>query len=171
MQVVITEKQRFRQIWLWVLIAGINLIPLIGLVYELLQQGTRGGMAPDYSGWLTALSLTALTPLLFLLLRLDTTFDASGIYYRFAPFQRKARFIPWTDVSHAYIRTYRPIAEYGGWGIRVGLRGGQAYNVSGNIGLQLILKDKSEILLGTQQPDAINALLRELNIPGAPATV
>ena len=47
-----------------------------------------------------------------------------------------------------------PISEYLGWGIRAGSNG-KAYNVKGNIGLQLVLKNDKRVLFGTQQPNEL----------------
>ena len=58
--------------------------------------------------------------------------------------------------------TYNPIAEYGGLGIRFGPNG-KAYNVSGNTGLQVILKNKSKVLIGTNDAEALAAVLARIN--------
>jgi hypothetical protein len=66
-------------------------------------------------------------------------------------------------VSEYYARVYRPILEYGGWGIRCGFKGARAYNVSGNKGVQLILQNGKRLLIGSQKPDelveAINSMM------------
>ena len=51
--------------------------------------------------------------------------------------------------------------DYGGWGIKYGLKG-LAYNISGNFGIQLELKSGSKILIGTQKPDEVKKLLDEI---------
>jgi hypothetical protein len=51
--------------------------------------------------------------------------------------------------------------EYGGWGIRYG-RKGRAYNVSGNMGLDLTLKPSKSFLIGTQTPDSIRYAMEKL---------
>ncbi len=40
-------------------------------------------------------------------------------------------------MNEFYARKYRPIREYGGWGIRYGWNG-RAYSTSGNEGVQLV---------------------------------
>jgi hypothetical protein len=52
------------------------------------------------------------------------------------------------------VQTYRPIRDYGGWGIRYG-RGGKAYNVSGNRGVMLELSDGQKLLIGSQRPEEL----------------
>jgi hypothetical protein len=56
------------------------------------------------------------------------------------------------------VRTYRPIRDYGGWGIRYG-RNGKAYNVSGNRGVMLEFSHGQKLLIGSQKPgDLANAI-------------
>ena len=55
-------------------------------------------------------------------------------------------------------RTYRPVRDYGGWGIRWG-RDGKAYIIVGNEGLQLLLGDGEKILIGSQRPQELEAAL------------
>ena len=86
--------------------------------------------------------------LLFRKARLVTQIRADGIYVRFPPLQPSFQRYRWEDIKEAYIREYKPLAEYGGWGIRFGL-GGRAYNVSGTIGLQLVFHNGSRVLIGT----------------------
>ncbi len=70
----------------------------------------------------------------------------------------------WEDISKAYIREYKPVAEYGGWGVRGFFSSsGRAYNVSGNVGLQVELKNGKKILIGTQKQETIEELLARIN--------
>lgn len=66
--------------------------------------------------------------------------------------------------SKAYVRTYDALSEYGGWGLKGGAlwnnSKGKAINVSGNIGIQLELKNGKKLLIGTQKKkEAENVLL------------
>ncbi len=44
--------------------------------------------------------------------------------------------------------------EYGGWGIRYGMKG-MAYNVSGNRGVQLEFETGKRLLIGSQRPEEL----------------
>ena len=79
-----------------------------------------------------------------------------GIYIRFIPFHRRFLGFTWDAIESAEARTYRPIMDYGGWGIRFGVRG-KAYNVRGNRGLQLILGEgrSEQILIGSQRAEEL----------------
>ncbi|MGK0329715.1 MAG: hypothetical protein ACJAXF_003214, partial [Polaribacter sp.] len=60
-------------------------------------------------------------------------------------------------------RTYLPISEFGGWGLRGGFffnKGKEkAVNISGNIGIQLILKSGKKLLIGTQKESEAKSVL------------
>lgn len=57
-----------------------------------------------------------------------------------------------SEIAHFEARTYSPLREYGGWGIR-GFGSNRAYNVSGNHGVELVLKDGRKVLIGSQRAD------------------
>lgn len=97
--------------------------------------------------------------------RLETQMNAEGISYKFAPLA-KARTIEWDDVEKAYVREFKPLREYGGWGIRYSFGRGKAYYVKGNKGIQLELKNGKKVLLGTQNPGEAAQLLQHLEENG-----
>jgi hypothetical protein len=153
-----TETQRFRQPWLWLIIVAVDVLIISGILSEM--QKTK---SDAHTKLIFAATIESLIVVLFLILRLDTKITAEGINYRFYPFQR-FKVIKWEEISSAHVRTYKPLGEYGGWGVRFGLRGtGMAYNVSGSQGLQLQLTNGKKILLGTQRPQELERVLIQLN--------
>ncbi len=99
---------------------------------------------------------------LFVRMELRVTVTDAALEIHFAPFVR--RVLAWNEIASSRARTYRPIREFGGWGIRFGRGGARAYNVSGNRGVELTLRDGKRILIGSQRADdlaaAIDARLR-----------
>lgn len=94
--------------------------------------------------------------------------DGKGIRFRFTLLM-KEKFIPKEDISRYEVRKYKPVLEYGGWGYRKrnrnlfkGKKAGVAYNVKGNMGLQLYLKDGAKILIGTQKPAGVERAMKKL---------
>ena len=57
-----------------------------------------------------------------------------------------------TEIVRLEARTYSALREYGGWGIR-GWGGKRAYNVSGNRGVELTLKDGHKVMIGSQRAE------------------
>jgi len=100
---------------------------------------------------------------LLLTLRLVTRIRPDGVYVQFKPLQFKEKHISKEKIKSFELRKYRPIAEYGGWGIRTGgKKYGKAYNVSGKMGLQLYLEDGKKLLIGTQKPREVQKAMEAL---------
>ena len=96
--------------------------------------------------------------LLFRSIKLQTAITKEYISYRFLPLQRSFRQILRSDISSVQVKTYDAITEYGGWGMRIGMRG-KAFTVKGNRGLMINLKSQRHILIGTARPEeALRAL-------------
>lgn len=152
-----SEKQRFRQWWLWAILIGVLLVPVI---ITLANKPATGSLLTDM---LIGAAVPVLIIILFLVMELRTNINEQGIYYRFFPIHFQVLIINWDEVQKAYVRKYSPISEYGGWGIRLGLGGkGKAYNIAGDMGLQLELKSGKKILIGTRKPGELSALLAQL---------
>jgi len=154
--VLFREVQRFRQIWIWILVLLAPGICLWAFVQQIILGEPFGNNpASDIVLIILCIVVGLGLPLLFLVLKLTTEVQSDGIYYKFTPFHRSFRRIESESIAHHEVRTYRPIGEYGGWGIRYG-PSGTAYNVSGNQGLQLYLSSGKNVLIGTQRPNELS---------------
>lgn len=154
--VLFREEQRFTQPWLWVLLLG-GLAVAVGTSLPLVVKFQHRPWPPGL--WLSLVFPAAFMLLivaLFAFTRLATEVRTDGVSVAFRPLQFKPRFISYFDIVDSKAVTYRPIFEYGGWGIRRG-RTGYAYNVSGNKGLLLTLKGGRTFLVGSQQPERLRA--------------
>ena len=158
---IFTETQRPRQSWLFLVIA---LLALIGWGV-FIQQIVRGkpvgdNPMPDWGAWLMAALLGVVLPLFLLWFRMETTVYPDRVEVRMTPFVHRV-FGP-SEIAGAAARTYRPMREFGGWGVRWGLRGlskNRAYNASGDQGVQLVLTNGNRILIGTQRPQELEAAI------------
>lgn len=93
-------------------------------------------------------------------LRLITEVRDDGLYVRFAPVQRSFRRVPWSDIESVESMRYRPLREYGGWGVRW-RPGTVAFNVSGSRGVFLKRLDDRDLLVGSQRPDELATAIRD----------
>lgn len=66
----------------------------------------------------------------------------------------KTRTVPISSIRRMEERTYHPLREYGGWGIKRGASG-WVYNISGNRGVQLHLADHKPLLIGSGRPQQL----------------
>ncbi|WP_152041910.1 hypothetical protein [Salinigranum salinum] len=129
------EVQRFRQPWLWALLGGIALLMLV--------------LGPI--SWSGLVVVGAVAGLLYSL-RLETEVRADGIYLKMWPLHRSFRRVQWTEIERYEPEEYRPIREFGGWGIRWA-PGKIAYNVHGNQGIRILRTNGRVVLIGSQHPE------------------
>ena len=162
-EVLFSEKQRFHQWWLWLLLIGLNGLILYGIVQQLIFGIPFGDKPASDAGLVLSFAIPLSLLVFFIFLRLETHITKDGIYVRFLPFQKHYKHYSWANLSKSFVRKYSPILEYGGWGYRFGIYGkGSALNVSGNKGLQLVTIDGKRMLIGTRKPDEIMQVLRKL---------
>lgn len=138
---IFREEQRFRQWVLWALLGVVGLVSVVGM------------------GPLGVLVVGAVWGFMWSL-RLVTEIRDDGLYIRFAPLHRSFRRVPWTAIESVEATSYRPLREYGGWGIRW-RPGVIAYNVSGSRGVFLTRPDDRDLLIGSQRPDELATAIRE----------
>jgi hypothetical protein len=114
--------------------------------------------APDAVVWVLFGVIGVALPALFVTMRLVTEVGRDGVRVRFVPF--KTRVVALAEVKSFRVREYRPIREFGGWGIRWRPGWGWAYNTRGNRGLEIDLADGSHLMVGSQDPERLAAALR-----------
>ena len=149
---VFKEEQSFRQWWVLLILGS----TLLGCCLVLINSFTNS--APKAMEFV-ALGIIIIVSILFWKFKLRTKIDATGIKARFEPTSFFRKEFKWKEISKCYVRKYAPVAEYGGWGIR-GLGKATAYNVSGNMGIQIFTKDKKNFLIGTNKPEEAERVLK-----------
>ena len=161
-KILFTEDQKFRQWWILLIIAFANISFLIS-IYLFIADGQWGKNKTTDNVLVVGILLVAITTILLLNFRLETRITQDGVFVRFFPIHIKLKHYAWNNLSKCFVRKYSPVREYGGWGIRISLSGnGNAYNVSGDKGLQLELVSRKRLLIGTKKPEELNAVLESL---------
>lgn len=151
------EKQEARNSnWIWILIP-------IGAAMLFASYLTEGDAIDQLLLWLPGLIVSITLVVCIRLLNLQTEINDRGISVKFSLFMSKPDLYLWEDISRAHINKYRPIAEYGGWGYRLGLfTKKRAYSISGNMGLALTLKNGQTVMIGTEKAEEMQAYLQYL---------
>ncbi|MDA9290132.1 hypothetical protein N9P84_04475 [Polaribacter sp.] len=159
---VFKEEQRFRQVWLMVLL-GFSLLVPVGLIINEYIKDNTSMTTNEFLGSLIGIIASVLMIFIF---KLSTRIDEKGIHYQFFPFHFSMKTLLWSEITKAEVRTYDPIGEYGGWGLRYSFnkKKGNAVNVSGDIGIQLTLKNGKKLLIGTQKKEAVSRVLKTYNL-------
>ena len=107
---------------------------------------------------------------LLLLGTMQTRVDARGLHVSFGLFGWIRFDFPKENLRSALARRYRPLGEFGGWGIR-GFGTRRALNMRGNEGVQIAyLRDGRDatVLVGSQRPQELEHALRLLAVPPPP---
>jgi len=113
-----------------------------------------GAALPVRIDWALLIPIAAAA--LTVAIELRVTVVPGAVRIRFFPLT--TRVIERSAIKDIEARTYRPIREYGGWGLRFGRRG-RAYSISGNRGVELTLADGRRVMIGSQRADELAAAL------------
>lgn len=163
-----SETQRMPRPWIPLLFLLIWLSFVAFVFYVIHEQFMNGRPIGDEPMSNTqfiffAIIMNIILAFMFLLslkTSLSIFIDNNGIRFEMPPF-KKSTTLGFPGISQAYIRKYRPISEYGGWGIR-GLWRVKAYNVSGRYGIQVIMKNGRKLLIGVRNHQAAAETLTQL---------
>jgi hypothetical protein len=158
------EYQKLTQWWVKLLLIIPVLVLAVVLMLASLEEPMIEFTDSEFVTMIVCFLIMLLVAYLILKVELRTEISQEGIHLRFIPFHGKSRIYKWSEIENIAIRKYKPISEYGGWGIRFSLSGkGRAFNVLGNMGIQLEFKDGKKLLIGTQKPEKVESVLRKLN--------
>jgi hypothetical protein len=149
--------------WVWLLLIPHTILAGI-LLYGLFRQLVLGrpfGDRPLSDAGLIVVTLILAALMTFALwvalrLRLIIRVGDGMLVLRFRPLW--SRRLPLREIESVSGRSYRPILEYGGWGLRFGAKG-WAYILSGHQGVQLRLRRGWPLLIGTPQPHLLAAAI------------
>ena len=171
-EIIYKEEQRFRNTFmivvatfLWVFM---NFLYVYGFYLQIVLDIPFGTHPmPDFGLILVGFFVVTITTALFVLFiksNLVIIVAKEGLYYRYVPFINKFRKIEAIQILFCESRVYKPLRDFGGWGIRYNMKTRTScYNVRGNMGVYLELANGKKLLLGSQKPHdllhAINQIL------------
>jgi hypothetical protein len=108
-------------------------------------------------GFAIGMALVLVVIILLLHMTTEATPSDLRVWFGWLPTYRRA--VPIESIRSVEVVTYRPIAEYGFWGIRSGRDGERALIARGNRGVRIELTDGSKLLIGSQKPELLAAAL------------
>lgn len=167
-ELVYAEVQRFNQWWIYALLAIVVIIEIVAMGNALVQQlvyDKPWGTKPMSDAELIISAIFALIALSFaigliLACHLDLRIYIDGIYFRYFPFHWAYRKVIWNELDSIICKTYKPLIEYGGWGIRWNFKS-WAYTVRGNECIEL-RQGSAKVILGTCQLHNVRSALQSL---------
>jgi len=158
---VFSEVQKFRQWWIWIIIVGLVVVNAWAL-YQQIVMGEPWGNNPasNEALWMSSALIWGIVMLIFHT-KLETRINERGITVHFFPFHFSKHTYKWETIEKVYVSKYRPLLEFGGWGVRIAPGRKKAFTVSGNMGLHILLKDGRTRIIGTKRAEAIAFILKE----------
>ncbi len=112
------------------------------------------------------IGLAFLMFVVFFLLHMTTEVSPTGLRVWFGWSPTSQRIVSIHTIRSVEVVTYHPIAEYGFWGIRTNRDGEKAFIARGTRGVRLELIDGTRVLIGSQRPEALAAVLDGALRPG-----
>ena len=136
---------------------------LMGIVFIALvvSLALQKGRMTDYNRLLIIFLPILLVANFILGSKLITQVRIDGIYVRFPPWQSKFSQYNWTDIAEVFVKDYKPMQEFMGWGIRYA-PGKIGFIVSGNSCIEIVFKNGNRVLITTQRPGEVKEVLRRI---------
>ncbi|MES2239586.1 MAG: hypothetical protein V4497_04935 [Bacteroidota bacterium] len=153
------EEQKFTQWWLWLLLIAIALIPVFGIYKQIFQGEVFGDKPISDSGLIVTTIIPFGILFLFWFSKLQTKIDSKEIQINFSPFITKN--VEWKEVKSAQVISY----SFVGYGIRLFTKYGTVYNIKGNKGLAIELKNGKKLLVGTQKVEELTEVVKNIYNP------
>lgn len=152
-----SEKQKVSGFFRWFIIGDAILVLTVFLI--ILKFVIKETQEIPLPFLLIMFSMPLAVLAVFMSVRLETEVRFDGLYFRFFPFHLGFQKIDYADISECYAREFKPVQDFGGWGIRYTLTKGKAYILKGKTGLQIVLKNGKKILISSDEPqELVNAM-------------
>ena len=145
MNCIFQESQKFTQWWVW-------LILLLPLIFTILIEEPNSNFG---------ILILIIILILFYFLELRVRVNSQGIHYQFFPLHFRQYVIKKNEIEKIEALKYKPLGDYGGWGIRYAFKG-KCYNVKGNLGVKVFLKNGSYVLFGSQKNKELEKALKQI---------
>lgn len=152
--ITFTETQKPTQAWIWVVVMACAIFIWFLFIQQVVLDNAIGKPAPDIAIWIIWILIGLFLPVFTFVARLK--FKVTDKVLKISWFPIFKREIYFKDIKKAESKTYKPVREFGGWGIRFGRNGSRAYSMSGNLGVELTLKNGKVVMLGTQKPKELS---------------
>ena len=166
--VVYREEQNFDwRVYVLVALAEAMVGLTLAWFYEKGHAPSVGGPLHELALGLLAVAGLCIPPLIVVgLLRMTTEVTPTDLRVWFGWVPTFRRFVAVGAIRRIEVVTYRPIVDYGGWGIRSGRDGERVLNARGNRGVRLELGDGTRLLIGSQRPETLALAIEGTLRPG-----
>ena len=158
MEIIFEERQKFTQWWFRMILIGLGIIAAYAFFTQIIL-GEQFGNKPMSDVGMVFFVIGVFGFIYFnCYMTLISEINEDGIKMRFIPFVKKN--IQWSGIQSAKIVNY----GFVGYGIRLGSKYGTVYNINGNKGLAIELKNGKKFVIGTQRESELNKALKKMRV-------
>ena len=171
------REQTWAPLWVIALIWGACLAGVIGTIIPLMRSVETIGRSGEGMSWSEVVLPAAGIGVVLLLvvsltaafIRLDVEVRADHIFIAFGPVHLVRKRIRLSDIDSVRGLTYRPLVEFGGWGIKW-RPGRTAWTIRGNQAAAITLNSGKQIYVGSGHPQRLAGAIRTaMRVAGAGA--
>ena len=152
-------------LWVLAILWTACLAAAAAVAYDLYRTATPGvpgaGASTSMLGAVGMMGMAIGFPTLITLLftRLDVEVQSDQLYIAFGPIHFIRKRILFADIDSVRGLTYRPLREFGGWGIRP--RGSRtAWTIRGNQAVKVTLQSGKQVYVGSRFPQRLEERIR-----------
>lgn len=170
-RILFSEKQKFTQVWLILIIGATNLIVAVIMVSSIYSQfivGEPWGNKPmSDTGliifWGCLLLGMILVNIIIFGAKLEIEVKDNSVYYKYFPFVWNWKYIHKDNINSYEMKRLNALKDFGGYGYRKNFfKNSTGLIVKGQYGLELTLHDGHTWLIGTQKPEALKKAMSEI---------
>jgi hypothetical protein len=163
--VVYREEQHFAW-WIYAILLLMALLAVLPPVWSNAQPPMALGRWGVEIPLVLLIGLSVPTVLVLGVLRMTTEVTPTDVRVWFGWIPTYRRYVALGSIDRIEVVHYRPIADYGFWGVRSGRDGEHALCARGNRGVRLFLNDGTRLLIGSQRPEALAIAVEKALRPG-----
>lgn len=159
------RERTWAPLWVFAILWTACLAGAAAAAYDLYQTaaqgsaGAQGSMSAARAGAVVGVVLLFPALITALFTRLDVEVRPNQLFIAFGPLHLIRKRIPLADIESVRGLTYRPIREFGGWGIRP--RGSRtAWTIRGNQAVRVTLQTGKEVYVGSRFPQRLEERIR-----------
>jgi uncharacterized protein with PQ loop repeat len=155
--------QKCKQPFMWIIVIGIALF----LWYSVYQQIILGNPignnpAPNLVLIVIWLVIGIGFPLVLYSMKLIIKIDSENFSFRLFPLHFRMHSYRLANIETMEVVTYRPILDFGGWGIRWG-RKGKGYIISGKKGVKVHFRTGRPVYFSSDEPEEVVRAYEEMS--------
>lgn len=164
---IVFREEQFFDWRVYALIAALELLVGLALVWltrrwDFVASLLAQKWSIEFSlGAALGLALPMVLVVFLLQMTTEVTPTEVRVWFGWVPIYR--RVVPISEIRRHQVVQYRPLADYGGWGILSGRDGERVLSARGDRGVRLELSDGTKLLIGSQRPEELAETIERAN--------